>query len=118
PPAPPRVMPGDAAAWPAFFGTCRNDLQPAVVARHPVLGDGLRRLAAERAVLTLMSGSGSALFGLFAPDTDLRAAAADWPAAWRVWTTRTLSRADYRAGTNVRGPSGAAHPLFEGPTVV
>ncbi len=88
------------------------------MARHPALGDGLRRLAGAGAVLTMMSGSGSALFGLFAPEADLETAAAGWPPGWRVWPTRTLTRAAYRALTAVDGPRGVVIPLFDGPAVV
>lgn len=117
-PAAPQALPADAAAWPVFFETCRNDLQPAVVARHPEIGDGVRRLVSARSRLTLMSGSGSALFGLFASDADLAPIAAGWPPDWQVWPTRTLGRAAYRAETGVQGPSGVHHPLFDSTAVV
>lgn len=118
PPAPPLVLPGDAAAWPAFLARCRNDLQPAVVARHPALRDGLSRLEAAGAGLALMSGSGSAIFGLFADLDAACRAAMGWPDGWRCWPTTTLGRAAYRRGTGVEGADDPSHPLSESPTLV
>ena len=43
-----------------------NDLQPYVVDRHPVVGAVVSRLTAAGALAAAMSGSGSAVFGLFA----------------------------------------------------
>lgn len=114
----PRTAPAAAADWPAYLAACRNDLQPAVTARHPALLEGLDRLASAGAALAMMSGSGSALFGLFPPEVDLDAVAAGWPSGWRLWPTRTLSREAYRAATAVDGPRGVVLPLFDGPAVV
>lgn len=83
--------------WPDWAGAVRNDLEPPVVARHPVIGRTRRALARRGAVLAAMSGSGSAVFGVFAS----RAGAADAARAvarpgWLVLVTRTLGRAAYR----------------------
>ena len=70
-----------------------NDLEGPVVARHPQIGQARRRLVEKGAHLALMSGSGSAVFGLFDDRQAARAAAAcfDEP-GWRVVVTRTLGR--------------------------
>jgi 4-diphosphocytidyl-2-C-methyl-D-erythritol kinase len=61
-----------------------NDLEAAVVKRHPVIGKLRDRLTALGATLSAMSGSGSAVFGVF---TTPRAAAA---------AARTLARSGAR----------------------
>ena len=74
-----------------------NDLQPPVVAHHPQVGqliDELRRQGASPAVMT---GSGSAVFGLFARISSAEAAAdALVGHGRRVLVTKTLSRAEHR----------------------
>lgn len=45
--------------------TLRNDLETAVVASHPRIGELKRRLLDFGAIASLMSGSGSSLFGVF-----------------------------------------------------
>ncbi|HXW05895.1 MAG TPA: 4-(cytidine 5'-diphospho)-2-C-methyl-D-erythritol kinase [Vicinamibacterales bacterium] len=82
--------------WPTRAAQMINDLEPPVVRRHPEIG-ALRSLLREGgAVASAMSGSGSAVFGLFRS----RAAAARLirplsRAGSRAWLTRTLSRAEY-----------------------
>jgi 4-diphosphocytidyl-2-C-methyl-D-erythritol kinase len=74
-----------------------NDLEPVVAGRHPEItriGAGLRRAGAREAA---MSGSGSAVFGLF--ETERRAEAAARAVAGRsvaTFLTRTCSRAEYQ----------------------
>jgi 4-diphosphocytidyl-2-C-methyl-D-erythritol kinase len=43
----------------------RNDLEPSVLKRYPVVGEIKRMLAIQGALFSAMSGSGSAVFGLF-----------------------------------------------------
>lgn len=64
-------------------GLIENDLQPHVVARHPVVGDLIASLREQGALAAAMSGSGSSVFGLF----DGSDAAADAAAALRAWST-------------------------------
>ena len=59
-PAPRTLHPG-----PWTPGGWRNDLEGPVERRHPVIGAIRRRLATAGAELARMSGSGSAVFGLF-----------------------------------------------------
>jgi 4-diphosphocytidyl-2-C-methyl-D-erythritol kinase len=54
-----------AGDWGAWLRTCRNDLEPAVFARHPLLARIKERLLGCGAVHAQLSGSGSAVFGLF-----------------------------------------------------
>jgi 4-diphosphocytidyl-2-C-methyl-D-erythritol kinase len=75
-----------------------NDLQPPVVAHHPEIGriiSALRRAGADQAA---MSGSGSAVFGLFSARTAAIAAGRRLTSRhWRVLVTRTLTRRQFRA---------------------
>jgi len=86
------------AGWPAWTATMRNDLEPPVVKHHPTIGRLKQRLLDAGAVLAAMSGSGSAVFGLFArADAAARTAADLARPGWRVACTRTLSRAEHLA---------------------
>lgn len=73
-----------------------NDLQPVVVARHPRISRLIRRLERLGARSTAMSGSGSAVFGLFEArrPAELAAAALAGPGV-SAWLTRTTSRRRY-----------------------
>jgi 4-diphosphocytidyl-2-C-methyl-D-erythritol kinase len=42
-----------------------NDLEPPVIARHPIIGEVKERLVRSGAFMAAMSGSGSTVFGLF-----------------------------------------------------
>ena len=79
----------------------RNDLEPPVARRHREiarLGADLRRLGARYAA---MSGSGSAVFGLFDDERQARAAAAALARPFRlVLTTRTVGRREYQRATS------------------
>lgn len=110
--------PAGPEAWPAHWRACRNDLQPAVAARHPAVGAIVQQLRARGAALAMMSGSGSAVFGLFVDETQAAAAAGGWPSGYRTWVTRTLDRAGYRALTAVHRTAEGHFPLSESRPVV
>jgi 4-diphosphocytidyl-2-C-methyl-D-erythritol kinase len=77
----------------------RNDLEPPVVRRHPEIGALVRRLRSLGAGYSAMSGSGSAVFGLFASETSARRAAAGVARPGRLAiVTRTLDRRGYQRG--------------------
>jgi 4-diphosphocytidyl-2-C-methyl-D-erythritol kinase len=95
-PKPRTASPGRASEW-------VNDLERPVVARHPEIGrlvTALRRAGARHAA---MSGSGSAVFGLF-DDEKAASTAADAlkRARTTVIVTRTLDRAGYARGAAAR----------------
>jgi 4-diphosphocytidyl-2-C-methyl-D-erythritol kinase len=74
-----------------------NDLQPAVEERHPAIARLVSALRRRGASWAAMSGSGSAVFGLFESEQAANAAADRLRGLDRgVWTTRTLSRGQYR----------------------
>lgn len=82
--------------WPSRAAQMVNDLEPPVVRRHPEITSLKTSLREAGALAAAMSGSGSAVFGLFRS----RAAAARSlrPLAKggaRAFLTRTLTRAEY-----------------------
>ncbi len=95
-PREPQMLP---VPWPTRAAQMINDLEPPVVRRHPEIG-GLKAMMRESgAVAAAMSGSGSAVFGLFR--SQAAASRAVKPLARlagpgaRAQLTRTLSRAEH-----------------------
>ena len=75
-----------------------NDLEAPVAGRHPEVARAVRALHRAGASHAAMSGSGSAVFGLFSRRPDaVRAAAALAAATPRRIVTRTLNRSKYQA---------------------
>jgi len=73
-----------------------NDLQRVVVKRHPEISRLVRAFARAGAAGAAMSGSGSAVFGLFKTRADAeRAADAVHRPRWRTFVTRTVTREEY-----------------------
>jgi 4-diphosphocytidyl-2-C-methyl-D-erythritol kinase len=73
--------------------TVFNDLEDVVIRKFPVIGEIKRRLAQDGALLSLMSGSGSAVFGVFNTDKEAVRASKNMPGNWcRV--VRTLNSSD------------------------
>jgi 4-diphosphocytidyl-2-C-methyl-D-erythritol kinase len=84
----------------------RNDLEPLVAERHPEIGQIVAELKRAGAVHAAMSGSGSAVFGLFSTRLSAKRATEVLAAASRrTIVTRTLDRARYQA---------LAHPWSKG----
>jgi 4-diphosphocytidyl-2-C-methyl-D-erythritol kinase len=84
------------APWPSRAAQMINDLEPPVVRRHPEIVTIKAALREAGAVAAAMSGSGSAVFGLFR--TRPAAARALGPLskmAYSVFLSHTLSRADH-----------------------
>jgi 4-diphosphocytidyl-2-C-methyl-D-erythritol kinase len=77
-----------------------NDLEPVVTAHHPEIGRIVRALERAGASHAAMSGSGSAVFGLFdgRPPAERAAKALirTFPKSAAVFVTRTLNRRQYR----------------------
>src|SRR5262249_34750006 len=85
---------GDGSGW----NDCGNDLQQPVAERHPEIAELVRHLNDAGASYAGMSGSGSAVFGLFggrrAADRACRLLSRRGK---RVLVTRTLGRAQFKA---------------------
>jgi len=96
-----RAAVGPGSAGPAGGRSSRtdewtNDLQGPVVERHPRILRLVRSLRRHGAQFAAMSGSGSAVFGLFGDRTSAaRAAAAVTSRTVSAWVTRTTSRAEH-----------------------
>jgi 4-diphosphocytidyl-2-C-methyl-D-erythritol kinase len=89
----PRAIP---VGWPAWAATLRNDLEAPVVRHHPAVGRIRQSLVDAGATFAAMSGSGSAVFGLFERVEAARRTARDLARpGWLSLHTRTLSRKDY-----------------------
>ena len=84
--------------WPTRAAQMINDLEPPVVRRHPEIGAIKTALREAGAVAAAMSGSGSAVFGLFRTrPAAVRAIRPLTKLADSVVLSRTLSRAEHEA---------------------
>jgi len=89
----PRAIP---PAWPAWSATLRNDLEVPVVRHQPTIGRIKQSLIDAGATFAAMSGSGSAVFGLFERADAARRTANDLARpGWLSLHTRTLNRREY-----------------------
>lgn len=94
PKEPPRrpIPPG----WPAWSANLRNDLEVPVIRHHPAIGRIRQSLLDAGATFAAMSGSGSAVFGLFERAEAARRTANDLARpGWLSLHTRTLNRREY-----------------------
>jgi 4-diphosphocytidyl-2-C-methyl-D-erythritol kinase len=78
--------------WPAGPIELDNDLQGPVARRHAGIGEMIDALLREGAIAAAMTGSGSAVFGLFSEVAAPRAARRLQRAEWLVLVTRFLPR--------------------------
>jgi 4-diphosphocytidyl-2-C-methyl-D-erythritol kinase len=82
--------------WPTRAAQMINDLEPPVVRRHPEIGRLKTTLRDAGALAAAMSGSGSAVFGLFrSKAAAARAVGVVSGSGTQALLTRTLSRAEY-----------------------
>jgi 4-diphosphocytidyl-2-C-methyl-D-erythritol kinase len=81
------------AAWRGLRLALTNDLEAPVTHRHPEIGAARRALESAGAQAAAMTGSGSAVFGLFAREAAARRAArAVAEAGFVAALTRTVDR--------------------------
>lgn len=78
------------------WGPAENDFESVVFARWPELGRLKRQLIRAGAETASLTGSGSAVFGLFDSARKLIRAVNLVPRGWQAFRTRTLSRAEYQ----------------------
>jgi 4-diphosphocytidyl-2-C-methyl-D-erythritol kinase len=69
-----------------------NDLEAPVASRHPGIAEMIAACQREGALASAMTGSGSAVFGLFPEPVARRAATRLQRSDWLVLLTRTLTR--------------------------
>jgi len=67
------IAPDSIATWEGLAALASNDFESAVARRHPVISELLDELRSADALLALMSGSGSTVFGVFAEPPDAAA---------------------------------------------
>ena len=73
-----------------------NDFETAILPAYPEIEEAKRFLEKQGATATLLSGSGSSVFGFFFNEESARAAAfAVNRASWRAFPAKTLTRAEY-----------------------
>ena len=90
--------------WREDLSVLHNDLEPAVARRHPEMNDMITRLCGTGAAHAAMSGSGSAVFGLFRQrDAALSARAAVRMIGWRTQLTRTIDAEEFARRTKIAG---------------
>lgn len=80
--------------WPTGPIALANDLEAPVVRRHPEIDQIVAACLREGALAAAMTGSGSAVFGLFPEAVARRAAPRLKRPDWLVLLTRTLARRD------------------------
>lgn len=89
----PQYVPGP---WPTRAAQMINDLEVPTARRHPEIDQMKAALRRAGAVAAAMSGSGSAVFGLFQRREDAAAAAGRLAqSSWHVLVTESLGRAEY-----------------------
>ncbi|WP_291858978.1 4-(cytidine 5'-diphospho)-2-C-methyl-D-erythritol kinase [Marinilabilia sp.] len=71
------ILDSEITKWPQLL---INDFEPNAFSAHPELQEIKKRLYDEGAIYAAMSGSGSAMFGLFSEKTEI-----DWPENFKVW---------------------------------
>jgi 4-diphosphocytidyl-2-C-methyl-D-erythritol kinase len=80
---------GELSSWEHLANLAVNDLEPVVGARHPEIASCVAALRARGARIAMMSGSGSAVFGIFDRRSD---SVSDKPGAVTTLRTRTATR--------------------------
>jgi 4-diphosphocytidyl-2-C-methyl-D-erythritol kinase len=89
----PQHVPGP---WPSRAAQMINDLEPPIARRHPEIDHMKAALRRAGALAAAMSGSGSAVFGLFQRAAEARAAVEKLAGSgWKVLLTESLGRVEY-----------------------
>jgi 4-diphosphocytidyl-2-C-methyl-D-erythritol kinase len=100
---PPREIQVLPVPWPSRAAQMINDLEVPVMRRHPEIAQVKLHLRHAGAVGASMSGSGSAVYGLFRTRSAASAAARSFRRpGWRILLTRTLARLEYERAARAR----------------
>jgi 4-diphosphocytidyl-2-C-methyl-D-erythritol kinase len=86
------IAPDGFATWEGIIGSATNDFQAVVARHHPVIAEVVDELAAAGAVISMLSGSGSTVFGVFDEVPD--AAALTRSTGFTAIATKTSSRVE------------------------
>jgi len=84
------IQPEDLSTWEAVGAIATNDFQSVVGRRHPELLEMIDDLASRGALVSLLAGSGSAVFGVFSEAPDAAAVARENDCG--ILITRTSDR--------------------------
>lgn len=79
----------------SFFKHLENDLELAAFKIHPQLAEIKKAIAGAGAELSLLSGSGSAVFGWFGERSRAQRAAGGFDKNYQVWLVETVGREKY-----------------------
>ena len=113
----PQHVPGP---WPSRAAQMINDLEAAIARHHPEIDQMKAALRRAGAVAAAMSGSGSAVFGLFQKRREAVAASDRLSGAgWRVLLTESLGRGEYARRSrpaSIRGDALSHAPWSYGAT--
>jgi 4-diphosphocytidyl-2-C-methyl-D-erythritol kinase len=102
----PQYVPGP---WPSRAAQMINDLEAPIARHHPEIDQMRTALRRAGALAAAMSGSGSAVFGLFQRRTDALAAVERLSGSgWRVLLTESLGRGHYARRSRPAGRRPAA----------
>jgi 4-diphosphocytidyl-2-C-methyl-D-erythritol kinase len=85
--------------WPSRAAQMINDLEPSIARHHPEIDQMKSALKRAGAAAAAMSGSGSAVFGLFQKRHEAVRAADVLSRSWRVLLTESLGRGEYERRT-------------------
>jgi 4-diphosphocytidyl-2-C-methyl-D-erythritol kinase len=86
-----RVLAGERCLTGIF-----NDFEASILTAYPPVAEAIRFLSDRGATATLLSGSGSSVFGFFSDEESTFAVAREKTReTWRVFPAKTLSRAEY-----------------------
>jgi 4-diphosphocytidyl-2-C-methyl-D-erythritol kinase len=91
-----KIFSFQSQAWAGVWGEPRNDFEKVVFARHPELARWKRRLARAGARPAMMTGSGSAVFGLFGSREEAARVLGEWGEE-AVLPITLIGRARYRS---------------------
>jgi 4-diphosphocytidyl-2-C-methyl-D-erythritol kinase len=87
---------GRVQAGKSYLTEIFNDFETSILAAYPPIMEAKNFLMSRGSVATLLSGSGSSVFGFFSDEESAFAAARESiRATWRVFPAKTLSRAEY-----------------------
>jgi 4-diphosphocytidyl-2-C-methyl-D-erythritol kinase len=81
------IAPQSIATWEGIARIAENDFERVVAAHHPEVAQLVAELRSADPLIAMMSGSGSAVFGVFSDPLDV--AAIPWSTGCRVFATRT-----------------------------
>jgi 4-diphosphocytidyl-2-C-methyl-D-erythritol kinase len=84
------ISPGSVATWEEVVAIANNDFEDPVARRHPEIAEVVDDLAARDALVAMLSGSGSTVFGVFAAPPDV--AAITRSTGYSTISTRTSDR--------------------------